>query len=75
MKLGRVVLDGSKVKANASKHKAMSYGPPRPTSRSTLYRPSMSSFSTVEVYSINDANFWYVETGDVPSGYRKLRPI
>jgi transposase len=25
MKLGRVVLDGSKVKANASKHKAMSY--------------------------------------------------
>jgi transposase len=25
-KLGRVVLDGSKVKANASKHKAMSYG-------------------------------------------------
>jgi len=23
---GRVVLDGSKVKANASKHKAMSYG-------------------------------------------------
>jgi hypothetical protein len=27
----------------------------------------MSSFSTVEVYSINDANFWYVETGDVPT--------
>ena len=26
MKLGRVVMDGSKVKANASKHKAMSYG-------------------------------------------------
>jgi transposase len=26
MKLGRVVLDGSKVRANASKHKAMSYG-------------------------------------------------
>ena len=26
MKLGRVVLDGSKVKANASQHKAMSYG-------------------------------------------------
>ena len=26
MKLGRVMLDGSKVKANASKHKAMSYG-------------------------------------------------
>ena len=26
MKLGRVVVDGSKVKANASKHKAMSYG-------------------------------------------------
>ena len=26
VKLGRVVLDGSKVKANASKHKAMSYG-------------------------------------------------
>src|SRR6202795_2838247 len=26
MKLGRVVLDGSKVKASASKHKAMSYG-------------------------------------------------
>ena len=26
MKLGRVVLDGSKVNANASKHKAMSYG-------------------------------------------------
>ena len=26
MRLGRVVLDGSKVKANASKHKAMSYG-------------------------------------------------
>ena len=26
IKLGRVVLDGSKVKANASKHKAMSYG-------------------------------------------------
>lgn len=26
MKLGRVVLDGSKVKAQASKHKAMSYG-------------------------------------------------
>jgi len=26
MKLGRVVWDGSKVKANASKHKAMSYG-------------------------------------------------
>src|SRR6266480_2946638 len=26
MKLGRVVLDGSKVKANANKHKAMSYG-------------------------------------------------
>jgi hypothetical protein len=24
MKLGRVMLDGSKVKANASKHKAMS---------------------------------------------------
>jgi hypothetical protein len=27
----------------------------------------MSSFSTVEVYSINDANFWYVETGDLPT--------
>jgi transposase len=26
LKLGRVVLDGSKIKANASKHKAMSYG-------------------------------------------------
>src|SRR5260370_42508548 len=26
LKLGRVALDGSKVKANASKHKAMSYG-------------------------------------------------
>jgi transposase len=26
MKLGRVVLDGSKIKANASRHKAMSYG-------------------------------------------------
>lgn len=26
MKLGRVAIDGSKVKANASKHKAMSYG-------------------------------------------------
>jgi len=26
MKLGRVMMDGSKVKANASKHKAMSYG-------------------------------------------------
>jgi transposase len=26
MKLGRVALDGSKIKANASKHKAMSYG-------------------------------------------------
>ena len=26
LRLGRVVLDGSKVKANASKHKAMSYG-------------------------------------------------
>src|SRR5215472_2311682 len=26
MRLGRVVVDGSKVKANASKHKAMSYG-------------------------------------------------
>jgi len=26
MKLGRVALDGSKFKANASKHKAMSYG-------------------------------------------------
>src|SRR6202521_4164864 len=26
MKLGRVALDGSKVKANASKHRAMSYG-------------------------------------------------
>src|SRR5690349_14409734 len=26
MRLGRVALDGSKVKANASKHKAMSYG-------------------------------------------------
>src|SRR6202451_2671140 len=26
MKLGRVLLDGSKVRANASKHKAMSYG-------------------------------------------------
>jgi len=26
MKLGRVALDGSKVKGNASKHKAMSYG-------------------------------------------------
>ena len=26
MKLGRVVIDGSKVQANASKHKAMSYG-------------------------------------------------
>ena len=26
MKLGRVALDGSKVKANALKHKAMSYG-------------------------------------------------
>ena len=26
MKLGRVSLDGTKIKANASKHKAMSYG-------------------------------------------------
>jgi hypothetical protein len=26
LKLGRVALDGSKIKANASKHKAMSYG-------------------------------------------------
>lgn len=26
MRIGRVALDGSKVKANASKHKAMSYG-------------------------------------------------
>lgn len=33
MKLGRVVLDGSKVKANASKHKAMSYGRMRETEK------------------------------------------
>jgi hypothetical protein len=26
VKLGRISLDGTKVKANASKHKAMSYG-------------------------------------------------
>lgn len=26
MKLGHVALDGTKIKANASKHKAMSYG-------------------------------------------------
>ena len=26
MKLGHVALDGTKVRANASKHKAMSYG-------------------------------------------------
>jgi transposase len=33
IKLGRVVLDGSKVKANASKHKAMSYGRMRETEK------------------------------------------
>ena len=33
MKLGRVALDGSKVKANASKHKAMSYGRMRETEK------------------------------------------
>jgi transposase len=32
MKLGRVALDGSKGKGNASKHKAMSYGPRKPRS-------------------------------------------
>ena len=26
VKLGTIVLDGTKIKANASKHKAMSYG-------------------------------------------------
>jgi transposase len=34
IKLGRVALDGSKVKANASKHKAMSYGRMKETERS-----------------------------------------
>src|SRR5271169_1460628 len=33
MKLGRVALDGSKVKANASKHKAMSYGRTKETEK------------------------------------------
>jgi transposase len=33
MKLGRVALDGSKVKGNASKHKAMSYGRMRETEK------------------------------------------
>jgi transposase len=33
MKLGQVALDGSKVKANASKHKAMSYGRMRETEK------------------------------------------
>jgi len=33
MKLGRVALDGSKVKANASKHKAMSYGRTKQTEK------------------------------------------
>src|ERR1017187_2183586 len=33
MKLGRVALDGSKVKANASKHRAMSYGRMRETEK------------------------------------------
>jgi transposase len=33
MKLGRVALDGSKLKANASKHKAMSYGRMRETEK------------------------------------------
>jgi hypothetical protein len=34
MKLGRVALDGSKFKANASKHKAMSYGRMEETKKS-----------------------------------------
>jgi transposase len=33
MKLGRVALEGSKVKANASKHRAMSYGRMRETEK------------------------------------------
>src|SRR5450631_3218553 len=33
MKLGRVALDGSKVKSNASKHKAMSYGRTKETEK------------------------------------------
>jgi len=33
MKLGRVALDGSKVKAQASKHKAMSYGRTKETEK------------------------------------------
>lgn len=33
VKLGRVAIDGTKVKANASKHKAMSYGRMEETER------------------------------------------
>jgi hypothetical protein len=38
MKLGLVALDGSKVKANASKHKAMSYGRMDETEKFTSVR-------------------------------------
>jgi transposase len=41
-RVGRVALDGSKIKANASKHKAMSYGRMRDKSRRSCARKSRS---------------------------------
>ena len=44
IKLGRVVLDGSKVKANASKHKAMSYGRMKEEEKRLTTSPNFIAF-------------------------------
>ena len=64
MKLGRVVLDGSKVKANASKHKAMSYGRMREDEKRLKEEVKKLLQQAENVDAEEDARYGRDRTGD-----------
>jgi transposase len=64
MKLGRVVLDGSKVKANASKHKAMSYGRMREDEKRLKEEVQKLLQQAENVDAEEDARYGRDRTGD-----------
>ncbi len=64
MKLGRVVLDGSKVKANASKHRAMSYGRMREDEKRLKEEVQKLLQQAENVDAEEDARYGRDRTGD-----------
>ena len=68
VKLGTVAIDGTKVKANASRHKAMSYGHMLKAHQGATLRAQLHDFAICTVASGNAAQQRVLEA----AGWKKL---